>query len=560
MRMLDKRNIPIIILGLSYIGVSGVRLFQILTANVFDPHFIIPGILWILLGIALIFRNKIAILLSVSLYPSIFAVEILSPQLLKEIDSYIPFFYTPFHYISFIILQKYALLSIVKPYWPFYVWGVYAIHSVCLLPYLKIPVDEEDWWDFRLFYESNPFRLSCCPINAPTPEMRSILGELETGRRTEVIPLGFNEGDPTQQDINDAHGRLKLTETRIKEEILWFWIRDDNKDDLRRLRTGDWSDLRKKWEIGKKKGDSVSLHNLAVYWHIQAITEERKEIKLNKRKELSSDCIATWQKALKYWRDAYNDKNFWDYVKERTREIGDPGYRVHRVDSLKDKWYPLEEILKINGDIVRKAFESDKHRYKKYIIQHINLITKSGFPDGVVIKILGNMLDILGFAFDLESRINNILASAKDGDIEHAERMVKELSKVLREINEINERLPEIYSSGRIESILDKINDICRKRGIECIEEGNEKMEIVTKALVTSFRRKEAIRLLKDVAEYFEEAIKRFDRIISICTGIERDCPSGVSSLNEIRKCKEWAETNKDMAQKHLLEIREVLY
>jgi len=179
-----------------------------------------------------------------------------------------------------------------------------------------------EWWDFKFFYETNAFRLSGCSIDSSTSEMRAVLGELQNRLITDkpiddiVIPLEFNEVNPTLQDVGNADGNIRLTDTRIKEEFLWFWIKDNDKKDIEILRSSAWEELRKKWEKNGKDGES--LHNLAIYWHIKAISIDREEIKINGKQELSGSSFNEWQKAIEYWGNAY------------VEEIKDPAFKVSK--------------------------------------------------------------------------------------------------------------------------------------------------------------------------------------------------------------------------------------
>ncbi len=64
----------------------------------------------------------------------------------------------------------------------------------------------------------------------------------------------------SESDINNAYSRLQDAPTRIKEELFWFHLEEDNIEPFNCLLTGNFNEGRRQWE-SKKDDNPILLKN-----------------------------------------------------------------------------------------------------------------------------------------------------------------------------------------------------------------------------------------------------------------------------------------------------------
>jgi hypothetical protein len=431
-KSISVKQIPTIIVGLSYIGVAGVRLVQILVSHNVDPYSIIGETVWLLVGTAIIFQSKSAIILSLLSYPLIFVVEKFFPMLLLDPDidmsSIIPFFYVPFHDVIFIIVDKCALLSTVKPYWAAYLWGIYGIHSICLLPYLleKSKVAQKRrkaifrFPDVVHIYQKNAFQvLGLVPQKATIRMIARRKNDLSALISSDLPPkehlqdfwaiLWPGAGQTTEADINNAYSRLQDNLNRIKEELFWFHFGENKDEAFGYLLEGDFQRGRELWEAKKEQkpksyDSALALHNLAVLEHALVLTEE---ITNTGNPGLSNSQIDNWKKIFALWRAVRENHKCWDYFKQRIIYLNDPRINDRYVRRLRSDLSGA--VLKVNLELARAASAQKMFEYAK---QHLDLIRNSGFDSKDISKMVEAFFaifvrDLKAIRQDLESQPND---------------------------------------------------------------------------------------------------------------------------------------------------------
>ena len=199
------KYIPITIVGLSYIVFAMWFAIERLSAGELKPPWIVPCSLWFLLGMILCYRRKFAIIVSLITYPAFFAVNTLSLANAMNVRSLSPFYYTPFHHISDIIPEKDALLSVIGPYWTFYPWAIYAIHFICLFPYLFVRSKRDSKRDLAKALAS---------IDSLDHSLRQTKNKIQAeNKRTS------KDKDTTTQKLNSITANFTDYKTNISSEI-----------------------------------------------------------------------------------------------------------------------------------------------------------------------------------------------------------------------------------------------------------------------------------------------------------------------------------------------------
>ena len=468
------KHVPIIIVGLSYIVVAGWVIIQKLVAGDLVSH-IIPYVLWVLLGIALLYKRKFAIILSLISYPSLLALNIFFlPILVKFLT---PVLYSPFHHISFMILQKYALLSTVKPYWTAYLWGIYTIHSICLLPYLfkkskKVHGPKKATIKFRFpevvdIYQKNAFQvLGIIPqeatiraITKRKKDLSALIGSdlaiKEHLHDYHAIPWS-EDNRITEADINNAYSRLQDNLKRMKEELFWFHLEEGNDEAFRCLLDGEFEKGVELWKA-KKENDPQSystaqaLYNLAVLDHALVLTQERATVG---NPCISNAQIENWKRVFSLWIEVHGNNKCWDYYQKRVIYIYDHRINDRYLRRLRKELPSL--ILNINLELAQAALKQDMFNYAK---QTLNLIRESGFDSREIDKVIEAFCSL--FVRELKAIMQNLENHPNDKE---KHELYKEYKFFLKKALKVKDLADKLDVSSYIKLEIEEIISIPRKQ------------------------------------------------------------------------------------------------
>ncbi|WP_298523267.1 carboxypeptidase-like regulatory domain-containing protein [uncultured Methanobrevibacter sp.] len=189
--------------------------------------------------------------------------------------------------------------------------------------------------------------------------------------------------EPSFNEYHDAKNRLYDVETRLVDEIFWFWPKTfDSKlegEIVEYLKENNYNKAISYWEdiSNTNTMNMTSIHNLAVLYHVRAL-DGFLEGKGNKK--LFSDL----ELSLNYWSQIVNSNNFKDFVKERVNDIKDPRLNEEFVDEIFDDL--PHNLLNINYIFIKKILNSGKlsKRKQDYIFKYIDSIQKSPFDKSVI--------------------------------------------------------------------------------------------------------------------------------------------------------------------------------
>ena len=244
-------------------------------------------------------------------------------------------------------------------------------------------------------YRVNAFRVLGLPVTSRSDELAKQQKKLRL-----IEKLGASAGQnergllpldpaPDGEAIRKATHRLRDPETRLVDELFWFWPlnRDSANDDeaFRLLGDGDLAGASDVWS--KLQQDQVhrhvAQHNLAVLYHAHALDlEQRAEVgRMAPKAQTKLD--RTWRLALQCWRAVEEDDMFWDCVVARVHVIDDPRLTAGTVRRLREA-LPVV-LMKISiGLAVRAAKTGDApgaHRHAQYLMA-------GGFDQSAVTAIL----------------------------------------------------------------------------------------------------------------------------------------------------------------------------
>ena len=158
-------------------------------------------------------------------------------------------------------------------------------------------------------YRQNAFRITGLPVTAGIGEVRRHSQELARMKRL-GLPTEDTRGGylplrppPEEDQINGAANRLLDQETRLIDELFWFWpidLQGTEDEGLALLKDNRIDDALKFWLRNEQLGSQsqVSTHNLAVLYHLAALDLEHRAT----AQPLTAEATH-WRNIC--WKDAY---------------------------------------------------------------------------------------------------------------------------------------------------------------------------------------------------------------------------------------------------------------
>ena len=184
-------------------------------------------------------------------------------------------------------------------------------------------------------YSLNAFHLCRLRVDATDKEIfRQLekIGMMEKLNGGQLTTRGlYHQGNQDPADaLREAKERLKNPETRLLEEFFWFWPhaigRGAEDDALQCIMRNDLKSAEQLWlrQEQMQSANNVSVHNLAVLYHAEAIELERRGLEIPLP---SSDCQLRdryWKNSLSRWRLILEQDSFWNHVNSRIRQFDNP--------------------------------------------------------------------------------------------------------------------------------------------------------------------------------------------------------------------------------------------
>lgn len=238
---------------------------------------------------------------------------------------------------------------------------------------------------------------------------------------------------PTYQEVCDAFARMENPEERIVSEFFWFWPTGDGDSSLDDLLAGRKSAAIKAWENGEYaygKARTISIHNLAVVYHLCAIDAELQAIADggNVPDDYHSKMCSYWDKSFSYWEQLADNDDFWDLFAERVRKLDDPRLTCGFVRRFRQEFPMAFDNInaKLAADYAKLEAYADAKRHVDYMLK-----TMSGLDDvqstlNVLFEPMEQRISRLIDNYDVKAKKN-----PSDG-LKFAENLLKETEEIRR--------------------------------------------------------------------------------------------------------------------------------
>jgi hypothetical protein len=187
---------------------------------------------------------------------------------------------------------------------------------------------------------------------------------------------------PDAEDIRKAGQRLHDMQSRIVDELFWFWPADHNDGDAdaayKAACEGQIRYAHQLWRQQKEQPvtEAVAAHNLAVLYHALALDFEHASTNevapADPKAQARRDKY--WALALEHWGAFSGNESGWNYILSRAEALDDPRLTSGFVRRLRDSL--PEAILSIN---INLAVRAAKRGCVDEVKRHLLYIRKSGF-------------------------------------------------------------------------------------------------------------------------------------------------------------------------------------
>jgi len=240
-------------------------------------------------------------------------------------------------------------------------------------------------------YRINAFRILQIPVTATLREannqMRKLTLQEKLGNNGHLdnvllplIPI------PDADARREAYQRLENPESRLIDELFWFWpltlgLSDSNDEALEAMQHNDYSEAIAIWKQHETNASesNISMHNLAIMYHVLALDFEQMRSNKSLTKKQSDQKREYWEQAFFRWKILLNHDGLWSRLSNRVRELDDPRLTTGVCRRLQDG-LPII-LLTINAKLaIRASLQNDKNEAN----YHMEIIKKSGFNEGVI--------------------------------------------------------------------------------------------------------------------------------------------------------------------------------
>jgi CheY-like chemotaxis protein len=210
-------------------------------------------------------------------------------------------------------------------------------------------------------YQENAFRITGLPVGASLREVskgaEKIEMTLRLGRSLSPVAVFPLAEQPTIESVRNALQLLKDPESRLVQELFWFWpCSSVSSEDqaIAALNQKQYQAAADIWTKTKGPGNGIAIHNLAVFHHLGALESALRRIKSSQT--TPAEEIFLWSSAYRYWKALLDRSDFWEAVASRIRTLDDPRLKPGAAHQM---WRALPNaIVRINAQIAVKAAEA----------------------------------------------------------------------------------------------------------------------------------------------------------------------------------------------------------
>ena len=305
-------------------------------------------------------------------------------------------------------------------------------------------------------YRRNPFRLLGLPVLAGSRDVAKRTDELKLAAEFGIAQADWSFG-PEQalsgEQIRAAAQELKEPTERLLWELFWFWPEnypDENGEDegLRHLVRGETVQVVEYWQGAAMQGRLAALHNMAVYYHMQALDLEQKE------SPAEDELLQLWFKALRFWEKISGAEEFWSCLKTRVKRMGDARLKEDFVTRLRTTL--PEALAKICATL---ALSHARHGLATRASLHAALVTHIHGDTAGARRALEEYAAPIARRIDARTtEAKNRLAQATGSGLEEARALLRHCNEDLRLIEMLCGRTADYYvevSDGLADMALD---------------------------------------------------------------------------------------------------------
>lgn len=221
-------------------------------------------------------------------------------------------------------------------------------------------------------------------------DIEPLKGVFKTPNKDFLLPIS---PEPSYNDYQKAKNRLYDVESRLVDEIFWFWPKSfDEKIDgeiLSYLNENNYEQVISYWSNTSKTAsmNMTSIHNLAILYHVRAL-----DGLING--ENNDGLFEDLELALNYWSQTIDSSKFKNFVKERVDSLNDPRLTEEFVDQIfKDLPH---DLLNINYFLIKKALDSSTTGERRsYVSKLIDCIQNSPFEKSAISKVSSKISQLL---------------------------------------------------------------------------------------------------------------------------------------------------------------------
>ncbi len=305
-----------------------------------------------------------------------------------------------------------------------------------------------------LRYQNNAFRILGLRPNVSMHEIMERVNEIKV-----KISLGMEivyeydfpwmgKLDRNEHSVINALQRLENPISRLKEEILWFWIETDyDTQAINYLIQNKRKSARDAWralitEENLTKESISAFINQIILVHSSIIGEEFEEEEKNKKRKsitLSERHWENWKFVIRQSTLLTSNELFREMVKNKAEKIDDPRLSTIKVDEICDNF--LQDIIEPNFTFISEALISKDY---ERVQQHSSLLSEGWIPNKSPLP-----SEVLRKGF------NKILASHTDLLNRYAQNTAKEIRRVEKGDVDAGKVIINIYCK-----LIDNVADI----------------------------------------------------------------------------------------------------
>lgn len=186
-------------------------------------------------------------------------------------------------------------------------------------------------------YRENPFRQTGLRVLAGTRDVAKRIDQLNLSAELDTVTdhWSFAPGKALSVDqLREVAQVLKEPAARLVHELFWFWpekypVNSPADPAINFLAQGETLRAVELWENPAMDDRPAARHNLAVYYHQQALEMERLE------SPDEQDLAQLWLKAIRFWDRIRGDEAVWMRLRARVGGLADARVPVALVGQLR---------------------------------------------------------------------------------------------------------------------------------------------------------------------------------------------------------------------------------